>query len=482
MTNAPSFLTHEQVMGELCRRSYPEYVEYVQRGRYIHGAFTRYITNYVQEFINKNTGNAYDVLCLSVPPQHSKSTSITETLPSWIIGQHPDWRIILTAYGDDLAKLFLRRNREKVEDFGSIFGINIGTPNTANEFVIDGHVGSIIARGIGAGISGRPAEVIIIDDPIKNREEADSPTIRNKIWGEWMSTLKSRLAPNGKVIIIQTRWHKEDLIGMMLQNEENVEYINFPVECLEDSDVLGRKKGDTLFPEIGKDIAWWNSFKISYMNKEGSQALTSLYYGTPTNVEGGLFKRKWFIDNMYRELPRLAYKVIEVDATFKDTKKSDYVAIQVWGKVGKDCYLIEKINRRMGFVDTLEAIKEVAKRHPDYMELGIEDKANGSAIVDVLKRSYRAVIPIEPYGSKEARASAISPMVEAGDVHIKEEHYSLLEQAVDFPNSDHDDEVDCMSQALNRLRSVVAVLPTVKDPYDESIDYDDQINNILTFR
>lgn len=478
MNNIPRF---EEVMAELSRRDYGEYVEYAHKGRYIHGKFTRYLTKQVQEFIQTDTGHAYDILCLSVPPQHSKSTTITETLPSWLLGKNPDARIILVSYNQDLAKSFNARNKDKIREFGKdVFGIEIGDTDNTEETSIKGHIGSIISRGIMSGITGKPADYIIIDDPIKNREEADSQTIRDKIWGEWLNSVKSRLGVKAKVIVIQTRWHQQDLIGMMVDNEPNVTYLNFPVVCEVDEDVLGRKLGDTLFAEMGKDKAWWDDFRKSYLTKEGSRAMVALYYGRPSNAEGGLFKRAWFLNNLYEGTAKVNYKVISVDATFKDSSKSDFVAIQVWGKRENGLYLIEKHKNRMGFIETLETLNQVVQRHPDYNEIAIEDKANGSAIIEVMRRKYRAVIPVEPYGSKESRASAISPMVEAGDVHIKSEHFSLIDEAVDFPNSEHDDEVDAMSQALNRLRLVVAKDTVVKT--EDDWDYDDQVNDILAFR
>lgn len=473
-------IKHQEVLNEMSRRRFKDYVHQVHKGRYLHGAFTKYLTDAVQTFVEQESKNAYDILCLSVPPQHGKSTTITETLPSYLIGKNPEARIIVVSYNADFAKLFLRRNRDKVAEFGKdIFGIELGDIDNAEEVSIKGHQGSIISRGITSGITGRPAEYIIIDDPIKNREEADSETMRSKVYQEWLNSMKTRLAPRAKVIVIQTRWHKQDLIGMLLDTEPNIKYINFPVVA-EGKDVLGRDEGDALFPEIGKDREWWDDFKRSYLTQEGSRALNALYFGRPQNVEGGIFMRKWFLDNLYEGDKKVAYKVIEIDATFKDTKKSDFVAIQVWGKNGKDCYLLEKHKQRMGFVDTINKIADVVSRHKDYNEIGIEDKANGSAIVDVLRRKYRAVIPIEPYGSKEARASAISPMVEAGDVHLKSEHFSLIDEAIDFPNSDHDDEVDAMSQALNRLRNVVAIEKKPKE--EDEWDFDDQINDVLSFK
>jgi predicted phage terminase large subunit-like protein len=477
--------TTEEVTRELARRNFGEYVELVHDGRYTHGRFTRYLTDKVQEFIEAKTGNAYDILVLSVPPQHSKSTTITESLPAWYLGKYPTHRVVEISYNDDFAKLFTRRNHEKIERYGwQLFCTKIGTPDTANEFQLDNGVGSFISRGIDSGITGRPCELMIIDDPIKNRSDADSETMRAKLYDEWLNSYKSRLAVGAKVIVIMTRWHKQDLAGQLIQTERNVTVINFPVECLTESDALGRSLGDTLFPEppVGKDKAWWNDFKQSYITTQGSRALNALYYGTPSSDEGGIFRRSWFMASLYKGTPDVGYTVISVDATFKDGKNSDFVSIQAWGKMGSDCYLLHRVKRIMGFVDTVEEVRKMISRFPDYNAIYIEDKANGSAIIDVLRRKYRAVIPVQPEGGKEARASAIAPMVEALNVHLKDTDGDMIDECCDFPNSDHDDDVDCMSQALNKLRNII-VLPNTVKAYDEydPLEYEDQLESVLGY-
>lgn len=477
--------TTEEVLQELARRNFGDYVEYIHEGRYIHGKFTRYLTKQVQDFIEAKTGNAYDILILSVPPQHGKSTTITESLPSWYLGKNPTHRVIEISYNDDFASMFTRRNHEKIERAGqTLFGITIGSPDTATEFELSNGIGSFISRGINSGITGKPAELMIIDDPVKNRADADSETMRAKLYDEWLNSYKSRLANGAKVILIMTRWHKQDLAGMLMQTERNVTVLNFPVECLTESDALGRRFGDTLFPEspVSKDKAWWADFKQSYITTQGSRALNSLYYGNPTNDEGGIFRRQWFMQNLYQGVPDVGYTVISVDATFKDGKNSDFVAIQVWGKMGSDCYLLHRVKRIMGFVDTIEEIGRVIGLYPDYNAIYIEDKANGSAIIDVLRRKYRAVIPVQPEGGKEARASAIAPMAEAGNVHLRGTDGDMIDECCDFPNSDHDDQVDAMSQALNKLRNII-VVPNVKRVYDEDdpLEYEDQLGSVLGY-
>lgn len=465
------------IINELCRRSYAHYVEHVHQGRYIHGRFTRYLTKQVQDFIESKTDNAYDIMVLSVPPQHSKSTTITETLPSWYLGKHPEHRVIEVSYNDDFAKKFIRRNVDKIQEFGKdIFGIEIGDVNNANEFVLSNKIGGMLSRGVIGGITGLPSELMIIDDPVKSRQDADSETMRDKVWGEWLSSMKSRLAPNAKVILIMTRWHKDDFAGRIIANEENVTVINFPVECITETDELGRRLGDALFPEMKKDKAWLESFKRSYQTAEGSRAWNSLYMGKPSNEEGSIFLRGWF--KYYTHVPDLVYKVISVDATFKEGDNSDFVAIHVWAKTDNDYYLVHRYKRIMGFVDTLEAITRTIAEHSDYKMILIEDKANGSAIIDVLARKYGAVIPVKPEGSKIARANAVSPLFEAGNVYVRPEHYDYVDEMCDFPTGVHDDEVDASSQALNRLRQVVAKRLT-RDP--EEWNEEDQINSIVDY-
>ena len=472
MTQIP---TLKDVQMEKCRRSYEYYVKYVHEPQYIESKFTKFITNEIQTFIETPTNRAYEILCLSVPPQHGKSMNITETLPSWLIGKFPQSRIIIASYNDTFAWKLLRRNSAKIEEFGQhIFDIKL---TKDSQDTIELKNGSIIARGLGSGITGEPGKYVVIDDPIKNREEARSITSREKLWSGWLSNIKSRLAPGAKIIVIQTRWHKEDLIGIMMQNEPNARYINLPVECIKDRDEMGRVYGEMLCPEIGRDREWWESFKLSYMNEEGSEAVNSLYYGNPTSTEGNILKREWF--KFYVDLPRLMHITISVDATFKSSANSDFVAIQVWGKSNNSYYLLHRVKERLSFTETVKRIQGVIHQYPNYDEIIIEDKANGSAIIDTLNKKYNCVLPIVPKESKEARASAIAPLLEAGQVYVRSRDYPLIDESVDFPNSDHDDEVDCMSQSLNRMRNVNAEIPKPSDP--DEIDYDDEIESILSY-
>ena len=443
---------------ELCRRVYSDYVEYVHEGRWIKGKAVSYICDKVQEFIEKDTGHAFDILVLSIPPQHGKSMTITETLPSWYLGKFPTKRIIEASYSEDFAQLFERRNLRKIEQFGKgLFNIEKGKIANNTEFELSNGIGGMISRGILSGVTGRPADLMIIDDPVKNRQEADSKTYRDRIWAEWNDSFKSRLSFGAKVIIIQTRWHEDDFAGRIIKNEKHVTVINLKCEA-DNNDPLGRKPGEALCPEIGKGNEWLKDFKSTFTTKEGNRTWNALYQGSPTPDDGNIFKRKWF--QYYEKLPILPYMLISVDATFKDKEDNDFVSIQVWGKKNVDFYLVDRVKEHLGFTETLNVIRQLRNKYDKCSAVLIEDKANGSAIIEVLQREFSGVVPINPEGGKIARANAVSPSFESGNVYLPKTAkwlYDYETELISFPNAEHDDDVDCTTQALNRLRSITAL-------------------------
>ena len=470
-----------ELQKELCRRIYSDYVEYVHEGRWIKGKAVSYICNKVQEFIEKDTGHAFDILVLSIPPQHGKSMTITETLPSWYLGKFPTKRIIEASYSEDFAQLFGRRNLRKIEQFGKeLFNIEKGKIANNTEFELSNGIGGMISRGILSGVTGRPADLMIIDDPVKNRQEADSKTYRDRVWAEWNDSFKSRLSFGAKVIIIQTRWHEDDFAGRIIKNEKHVTVINLKCEA-DENDPLGRNLGEALCPEIGKGDAWLKDFKSSFTTKEGSRTWNALYQGSPTPDDGNIFKRKWF--RYYKELPTLPYMLISVDATFKDKEDNDFVSIQVWGKKNAEFYLIDRVKEHLGFTETLNVIRQLRNKYKKSSAILIEDKANGSAIIQVLQREFSGVVPINPEGGKIARANAVSASIESGNVYLPEKAdwlYDYINELVAFPNAEHDDDVDCTTQALNRLRSITAL--EMSEEQRERYEYEQKKyrNNVKT--
>ncbi len=427
-------------------------MEYVHRGKYVHARHTEYICAALEEL----EAGRLDRLMIFLPPRHSKSMTVSETFPSWFIGRHPDRRVIEVSYGDALAQKFGRANRRKVEDFGQdVFRISVASGNSSTtNWGIEGHDGGMISAGIGGPITGEGADLLIVDDPIKNAEEAASVTYRDKIWSEWQNTLLTRLHPGAAVIIILTRWNEDDLAGRLLKQESGRwRVISIPAEA-EENDLLGRPVGQPLWPEHGYDLSWMLKKKVEV----GSRTWAALYQQRPSPQEGSIIQRSWW--KYYRQAPSQFDEVIQSwDCSFKDEKAAkggapDFVVGQVWGRDGANKYLLDQVRGRMAFPDTVRAIRSLSTKWPQARTKLVEDKANGPAVIATLKGEISGLIAVEPRGGKLARLNAVSPDIEAGNVYLPEGApwvHDYVEEFAVFPNGKNDDQVDATSQALFRL-------------------------------
>lgn len=436
----------------LAKVDYEYYLEYVHKGLYKHARHTKLICNKLKEVEEGKIRR----LMIFLPPRHSKSMTVSETFPSFYIGKNLNRRVILVSYGDSLARKFGRANRNKLEEYGEeIFGIRLSKDNSSvTNWGIEGYRGGMISAGIGGPITGEGADLLIIDDPIKNRKEANSKTYRDMVWDEWQNTLYTRLQPDGAVIIILTRWHEDDLAGRLLNPDygevEDWDIIRLPA-IAEENDLLGREIGEPLWPEYGFDREWAETTKIAV----GSQTWASLYQQRPAPAEGNIVNREWW--QFYKELPNEFDEVIQSwDCSFKETEDGSYVVGQVWGRKGANKYLIDQVRARMGFTKTLRAIKNMTIKYPEARLKLIEDKANGPAIISTLRQEISGIVPVNPRGSKEERAAAISPEIEAGNVYLPSPSKApwindYIEEWAAFPFGENDDQVDATTQALDRL-------------------------------
>ncbi len=482
--------------GELFRRKlrndYGEYVKFANEGFHM-THFHRYLCNQIQEFLEMpSTGKAMDILLLSVPPQHGKSFTLTETLPSWFLGKHPGDGVILCSYDSDLAEKFSRKNRDKYITYAcDVFrtGINKNAQGVALWETDKG--GTCRAAGLKAGITSYGCELFIIDDPIKNKEQAQSEIVIKKIHDEMGPSVQSRIHPGGKLIVIQTRWVDNDAIGFILKNWKEFiwKYINLPCECEdEENDPLGRKKGEALMGEhlgdynipakIRNDNTWLKSKKTLVIAGDGEYTWNALYQGHPSAESGNLFKEEWW--QLYErkdiKFEDFEYTLLSVDATFKKTETSDMVGMTLWGLAQNHVYLWKLVNKRMGFVETVNRIKRFVKDYPTIDNLIIEDKANGSAIIDTLKYidTMPSIIGVNPLGGKYSRAQATSNFVSSLAVHIPTDFTPDEELEVEwdgpeklnatekfiiqhskFPFMAHDDMVDSQTQALARMIKLI---------------------------
>ncbi|MEU4296355.1 phage terminase large subunit [Kitasatospora aureofaciens] len=416
------------------------------------------------------TDNKIRRLIWSMPPQEGKSQRVSRTFPAWLLARRPDLRIAIASYELGTARRWGRAIRNDLAEHEDKLGLKVRQDTSAaHEWQLDGHHGGVYSVGIGGALTGRPVDVLIIDDPIKGRAEAESEVYRQRCWDWWTDVARTRLAPNAVVIIVLTRWHEDDLAGRLLSGPSAHEwtYINIPAEADGDQDPLGRAPGQYLTSARGRTSRDWEDTKRDV----GSRTWTALYQGRPAPAEGGMVKRSWW---RYYDAPRAerqpdgtmlvpgsAQVIQSWDMTFKDSKSSDYVVGQVWAKADGQAFLLDQVRDRLDFPAACRAVQALSAKWPQTSLKLVEDKANGPAVIAQLQSTVPGLVAVTPQGSKEARLAAVTPFIEAGNVLLPAPHLApwvdefIAEHSV-FPNGVHDDQVDAASQALARLMVIQA--------------------------
>lgn len=407
-------------------------------------------------------------LMVFMPPRNGKSELVSRRLPAFAFGKNPDELIITASYGADLASK-MNRDVQRImssKSYSEIFPNTIlpGNEQTksngnkyvrnSTEFEIVGKHGTYRSAGVGGAITGTGFTLGIIDDPIKNRQEADSKTYRDRVWDWYASTFYSRKEDNARILITLTRWHEDDLAGRLLKlmredpNADKWEVVNFPA-IKDDRDNLDdpRAIGEPLWPEK------YPLSELAAMKAiMGSREWASLQQQTPVIDGGNIVKREWW--KYYEELPRVPDEWIQSwDLTFKESGGS-YVVGQVWCRKGANKYLVDQVRQKWGFVETISAIQSLVKKWPQAGRILIEDKANGPAVIDALRNRISGIIPINPEGSKESRANAVSAQIESGNVLLPrnaEWVHDYIQEWSQFPNGTDNDQVDATTQALKKL-------------------------------
>jgi predicted phage terminase large subunit-like protein len=432
-------------------------------------------------------------LMISMAPQEGKSERTSRRFPTWMLARYPWLRIAIVSYAHGVAKRWGRRIRDDITDNPAL-GITVDpTSSAAHEWKLAGHDGSVYCVGIKGALTGKPVDLLIIDDPYKDGEQADSEAWRETVESWWTEVAVPRLGPGVAVVIIQTRWRHDDLTGWLQDRDDGIDWrvVNIPAQADHnpgegETDPLGRAVGEYMISARGRSVEQWEQRK----REVGSRAWLALFQGRPTPASGNVFHRHWFTEHAYDQPQwierddgtRLGIGFDEIiaswDMAFKATDGSDYVCGQVWGRRGVEAWLLDQVHGHLDFVGTLSAVRTVAARWPQATAKYVEDKANGTAVINMLRRSVAGLIPVEPEGSKVARAAAVSPLIEAGNVHVPDVDLApwvgeLIEEAVGFPRAKHDDRVDAMTQALNRL--LINPLVFGEDIYEDD-DAEQQIS------
>jgi len=397
-------------------------------------------------------GNAR--LVISIPPRHGKSWLISKWLPVWDLTLAPADNIILSSYEADFASQWGRQVRNLITENSDKLQIKLTEDSKAANRWNTPEGGGMVTAGIGGPITGRGGNLLIIDDPVKNWEQAVSDVYQRKTIDWFNSTLYTRAEPNASIILLMTRWHQNDLAGYLLsEHEDPWEEIRLPA-LAEEGDPLERKIGEALCPERYKaeDL---HKIKLAV----GSKMFNSLYQQRPTLEEGNIIKRQWL--KFYMHASGFERTIITLDATFTKKADSDFVVLQTWGRRGSEKYHLDQIRDRMGITETIQALKSLSAKWPAATLKLIENKANGPAIEDLLKKELSGIVLWEPQGDKVSRANAVAPQYEAGNVYYPHPSIApwvndLVEEVVSFPNGSHDDQVDAMTMALIRLEEDIS--------------------------
>ena len=397
-----------------------------------------------------------------MPPRHGKSEFASKSFPPWYLGLFPSRRIILASYAAEFAAGWGRKARDLVDEFGEhLFDIRLKEDvKAADAWEIEGHGGGMQTCGVGGPLTGKGADVLIIDDPVKNAEEANSQVYRDKAWDWYVSTAYTRLEPGAAVILIQTRWHEEDLAGRVLKHAKETgevwTVLNMPALSLGcDIDPLGRDAGAALWPERYDVVALAGIRKTL-----GSYWFSALYQGSPIPAEGGAFKRSWLrYWNADGELYLLDGRPVAkkhcrrfgiVDIAFSLKKEADYTVVLACAVTPDGRLILLDMHReRMEGPAIVRAIKAMSDRH-DLAYVGVEDVAGTVLVIQAARKAGLTIRSLRADKDKLSRAIPATIRMEAEQVFIPESALwrdEFEHELLSFPHGAHDDQVDCLAYA-----------------------------------
>lgn len=411
-------------------------------------------------------------LLVSMPPRHGKSELLSVHAPVWFLERNPRREIINAGYGINLSRKFSRKAKRLAERIGLVLNPKVAK---ASEWeTADG--GRVFAVGVGGGIAGHGADILIVDDPVKNVQEAASPLIREKIWDWFVSEAMTRLSPTGAAIVIMTRRHEADLIGSLVEgrdaetgeaegeadgeggkqadesDDDPWEYVRIPAISEGDGDPLGRAEGEAIWPTR------WPIEALRKIRKRGEWLFSALYQQRPTPRSGGLFQREWFAK--YVDAMPAGGDVRYVrywDKASSLDKDADFTAGVLMAVRDDVFYVVDVIEKKVTPKGRRDLQRACAENDPKGTVIWIEHEG-GSSGADAAEEEAKALAGYavhweHPTGPKWSRAESLASQCEAGNVAIVKAGWNrkFLEQLTSFPNAKHDDMVDAASGACRKL-------------------------------
>lgn len=467
----PDDLKGEAIRRELAKRSLPKFVRYTLENyeNAKHQLILQEKLEQVEQFIRTKGQSGIGRLIITMPPRHGKSENVSIRFPAWFLGRNPDKRVILCSYAAELAEKFSKKCRDLVEStpFRRVFSdVTSDNPIFVDEekrrvqsWAIKGHLGEFVAAGVGGSITGMGADLLIVDDPIKDHEEANSEIIREKIFDWYTSTAYTRLQrPGGAVIIMMTRWHEDDLVGRLLEREAGKwDVLNLPFVAEED-DEIGRLPGDILWPERypAKDV---EDIKTTVTPRDW----ISLFQQKPTSGSGEVFKKEWFRYAPFPHRDNISKGIQVWDTALTEKEESDYSACVTFFVTRDGIYVADVYRARLDFPKLKQAMQDQFEYWNSKFPISrvyIEQKQSGISVMQSLKKdTYMPVMELEKETllgkSKLLRANAASGYLQGGRVifPINASWATDFEtELFSFPRGKHDDMVDAFVHGINTLK------------------------------
>lgn len=411
-------------------------------------------------------------LIISMPPQEGKSQRASRRFPLWALTQNPDLRIAIASYESDVARRWGRAIRDDITVHGDDLGVHVrGDLSAQNEWQLADHEGGVFTAGVGGAMTGRPVDLMIIDDPVKGREQADSPTFRERAWDWWQETAATRLAPGAPVVLVLTRWHEDDLAGRLLAAEDGHlwKVVSIPAQCEDEAtDPLRRKLGEFMRSARGRTIAQWEAIKL----RATMRTWAALYQQRPAPVEGAVWKSSWIETNRGKTgdmYGKLAKAVVSVDPAAKSKSTSDMTAIIVTAIDTEGiAWVLDDRTLKGTPIEWGTAVwSAVLDWNAD--EVIIEDNQGGEMVLEVLRSAWRhmhrqrpptrlppRVRSVTASQSKRTRAESIAAFYEIGGVRHASDGTTRLDaletQQLTWTGSgDSPDRIDALVHGLTAL-------------------------------
>ena len=415
---------------------------------FVEGSHHRHIA----EKFNKLATGEINRLIVNMPPRHTKSEFASFLLPSWMVGRNPKLKIIQTTHNAELAVRFGRKAKNLIdsEDYQKIFKTTLQEDSKAAGRWETSQGGEYFAAGVGGAITGRGADLLIIDDP-HSEQDAMSKTSLDSAYEWYTSGPRQRLQPGGKIVLVMTRWSTRDLTGKLIANQKEPKSDQWHV---------------VEFPALMEHGPVWPEY---WQQEELEKVKATLPVGKwnaqwmqqPTSEEGAILKREWWMVYPHEEIPSLQHVIQSYDTAFLKKETADYSAITTWGVFyptedsPANLILLDAIKGRYEFPE----LRRLALQQYKYWQpetVIVEAKASGLPLMYELRQMDIPVVSFTPSkgNDKHSRVNAVAPLFESGMIWAPEQKFAeeVIEECASFPHGDHDDLVDSTTQAIMRFR------------------------------